>query len=429
MEIEVPDERFARVKDVNQMPDLDFLKDEKLNCNGVFSELRRKLEDHFMKPKCMHQEKSPRWRSILYNSLLTCLREVTFESDPNEQSSMLDRVQKWYKKKTERPTSVSSVKPPPRTALSPMPFDHPRIELKKSEVVKPIEGKSLSPARLGLQSPQAWVPRRDTDLAKPFVTPPGTSSLIQGNLLQRFHDYQMRKVKQLRSVIVDRKNMSGWSRGKSRHEEDSTFITEQSLKLSSRDTSPLRTNTSIEWQKQTTSLMSVPSPLLVDLRSDYASTKTPTSTTAESTVERVARFRQRHAELLNVSEESPARTQKYASISMYRSQADSFTVEVKRPRTPSHTPIAQRPESRPIQASSLSPLRRSRIMEINEVKRKLAQANMPCTFRVLKDGLMEPESLPASMLTPQSLPQGGELLQSNPFFFAGKKKKKLKRKK
>jgi len=63
------------------------------------------------------------------------------------------------------------------------------------------------------------------------------------------------------------------------------------------------------------------------------------------------------------------------------------------------------------------------------VKRKLALANLPCTYRQLTDGLMEPGDLPAHMLTPQSLPQGGELLHSNPYFNLSKpKKRKAKRK-
>lgn len=408
------------------MPDLDFLKEEKLNRSVTFRELRSQVERHFAKDQdSMHPEKSPRWRSVLYNSLLTCLREVAFTTDGEEQGKMLKRVQKWYLRKTNRAVSAPRGK---RSLVIPettQVYSFAKGDLKASPSISKPE-RSESP----IKSPITPLPVREKDSPKPFLSPQIPAVIDEARIMSRLHDYQHRKIKEIRSILVEKREVERWSLSKSRQEANSSFCTEQLSRRSPIDRNPAHILEPVDLKMRSTDIS--PAPLLVDLRNDFTCLKGNKTVTVASAKDRVTQFRLKHSKLLQLSEESPSDRRFPVSLAFYRSKKEADeSVEVRRPMTPAHPAITQTAVQVASELSrSLSPLRKAKLVELVEVKRKLAQANLPCTYRVLIDGLMEPGDLPAHMLTPQSLPQGGEMLHSNPFFtFGNKKKGKVKRKK
>lgn len=408
------------------MPDLDFLKEEKLNRSVTFRELRGQVERHFAKDQgAMHPEKSPRWRSVLYNSLLTCLREVAFTTDGDEQGEMLKRVHKWYLRKTNRAFSAPRVKRSLAIPETTQVYSFAKGGLKAAPSV-PRPERSESP----IKSPATPLPGREKDSPKPFLTPQIPAVIDEARIMSRLHDYQHRKLKEIRSILVEKRQVERWTLSKSRQEANSSFCTEQLSRRSPIDSNPTHLPEPVGLKMRSTDIS--PAPLLVDLRNDFVSSKGSKTVTIASAGDRVAQFRQKHSKLLQLSDESPNNRHFPVSLAFYRSKEETDeSVEVKRPMTPAHPAIMQTAAQVKSELSrSLSPLRKAKLVELVEVKRKLAQANLPCTYRVLIDGLMEPGDLPAHMLTPQSLPQGGELLHSNPYFTSGSKKKgKVKRKK
>lgn len=403
----------------SQMPDLDFLREEKLNRSSTFRELRSQVEHHFAKDQgAMHPEKSPRWRSVLYNSLLTCLREVAFTTDGKEQAEMLRRVHKWYLRKTNRAFSAPRVaRPVP--VLETLSYSFAKSGFAPTPLKIPVE-RSESPVK----SPVTPLSVREKDSQRAFMRPQMPAVVNEARIMSRLQDYQHRKLKEIRSILVEKRQVEQWTLKKSRLEADSSFFTEQMSRHSPLD-SQIRDLSPSTLQSRPTNVS--PGPILVDFRSDYAPYKGNSAVNAASADAKVAQFRQKHCKLLQLSEESEGKRQFSGSLAFYRREE---TVEVERPRTPAHSDMNQTPVQVKIELSrSLSPLRKAKLEELVAVKRKLALANLPCTYRQLTNGLMEPGDLPAHMLTPQSLPQGGELLHSNPFFNSGKpKKRKSKRK-
>jgi len=406
----------------SQMPDLDFLREEKLNRSSTFRELRSQVEHHFAKDQgAMHPEKSPRWRSVLYNSLLTCLREVAFTTDGKEQGEMLRRVHKWYLRKTNRAFSAPRVTRPAPVSGTPV-----YSFVKGGRTAVPTQFISERSESTG-KSPATPLSLREKDSPRAFLSPQMPVIVDEARIMSRLHDYQHRKLKEIRSILVEKRQVEQWTLKKSRLEADSSFFTEQMSRRSPTHT-PIRDLDPLDLKSRPTDAS--PGPVIVNLMNDYASNKGSSAVTVASASAKVAQFRQKHCKLLQLSEESESRRQFPGSLAFYRREETGESVEVERPRTPAHSGMSQTPAQVKIELSrSLSPLRKAKLEELTAVKRKLALANLPCTYRQLTDGLMEPGDLPAHMLTPQSLPQGGELLHSNPYFNLSKpKKRKAKRK-
>ena len=405
----------GRHLETGKMPDLDFLRDERLNQSATFRDLRSQVEHHFTSPVSpLHPEKSPRWRSILYNSLLTCLREVTFTSDEKEQEKMLIRVQKWFLRKTNRnysATRLSKASPSPHSPVytfpkSSFPLTSPSVTTNRSD--SPTKSFSVSP-----------YPSRTLDTSRPFITPQLPDiSIDETRIATRLREYQQRKMTEMRTILVDKREIGHWSVGKSRLEAESSFCVEQKRRKSPGNVREIRRKGEGIVEK---------GPILVDLREETGEERENTVTGAK-----VSQYRQRHSNLLQLYDDSPRRRPVPLSLAFYRplvpaSLDDTLpSPSIPAPLTP--IPLSTSPP-KPHLSQSLSPLRKAKLVELAEVKRKLAHGNLPCTYRVLRDGLMEPGDLPESLLTPQSLPQGGELLMSNPFFVSSKKKRKVKRRK
>ena len=78
--------------------------------------------------------------------------------------------------------------------------------------------------------------------------------------------------------------------------------------------------------------------------------------------------------------------------------------------------------------TSISPRRKSELLQINEIKRKLANRNVPVSAKCLENGLSLYEDLPNEIVTPKYWPKGGELLIKEPIRQIRVKSTKMKRK-
>lgn len=377
-----------RAADPSRLPELAFLRSPELNQSLIFQQLRSELEGLY--------SPTGHWapkEAVLYTSLLACLREAAFTEDLEEREAALERVQQWFGRKRGRARVAK------KTNEDREKWDvRSRAGLRRSEVQSELETRSLSPYQPGLSLlPQ--IPTHDCEIP-PHLFPVTTPAVaVEGSLLERWQSYQHRKHREVRSLYITQYRTTHAVR-----DSDSFFLT------AGEDVATAETLPAEETEG---TVCVTPPPALVDLRNDYLSTQKNSGAGTSEVVEERLKHRvssQRRSTASSLSHYSP--------------------LIAHRPRTPTHSAILYKGIDQPIRPTSLGPLNRAALREVDDIKRKLVQRALPCTYRTLQQGLLEPESLPASFLTPQNLPTGGELLMSNPFLKLGKsKKRKLKRKK
>lgn len=375
--------------DRTRLPELSFLRTPELNESLRFRQLRSELERLYQPSGTQNTREG-----VLYTSLLACLREAAFTPDREEREAALERIQTWLNRKRGR---ISVVRQGKREGDDGNSWRRTSF-LRRSEVISGLESRSLSPYTRGKSQVPSAGSQIPVDLFP--VTPPPV--MDDGKLLERWQEHQQQQSREARSRYISRAKPT---------QAINDLTTDESFFLTTGGETPLITQPT-EMTDGGGKAVSPP-PLLVDLRRDFLSSSKPgVGGTIEGIEERL----------------------KHKDHTQRRSTASSLShytpVHIQRPRTPSHSVISSKPNSKPIQPSSLSPIRRAVLTEIDDIKRKLVQKAAPCTYRTLQLALLEPEMLPVSQLTPQNLPVGGELLMSNPFLTLGRrKKKKMKRKK
>ncbi len=378
-----------RVTDLTRLPELAFLRYPELNQSCVFQQLRSELEALYS-PTGLWAPKE----AVLYTSLLACMREAAFTEGKEEREAVLGRVQEWYRRKRGQEQVVKKRNNERWDVRS------SRRGLRRSQVISELDARSLSPQQCGL-SPLPQIPAHNVEFPSslfPTTTPAFTA---EGSILKRWQEHQQRKHREARSFYISQRRDGNADRDLT---PDSFFLT-----TTGEETCTTEAQLVEEEKVECVS----PPPALVDLRSDYLSSQ---KATGVGTAEAGEDHRKHRV--------STQRRSTASSLSHYS------PLIVNRPRTPTHSAITRKAIDKPILPNSISPLHRATLCEVDDIKRKLVQKALPCSYRTLQQGLLEPERLPASLLTPQYLPTGGELLMSNPFFNLGKgKKRKLKRKK
>ena len=379
-----------RVTDFTRLPELAFLRSPELNQSCVFQQLRSELEALYS-PTGLWAPKE----AVLYTSLLACMREAAFTEGKEEREAVLGRVQEWYRRKRGQDPVVKKRNDDERWDVR-----RSRRGLRRSQVISELDARSLSPQQCGLSLiPQ--VPAHNVEFPSSLfpITTPAVNA--EGSIFERWQEHQHHKHREARSFYISQRRAGCADRN----------LTPDSFFLTTNEEETCTTEAQLVEEGKVDCVS--PPPALVDLRSDYLSSQKAAGTGTAEAVEDQRKHRvstQRRSTASSLSHYSP--------------------LIVHRPRTPTHAAITRRTIDKPIQPSSISPLHRATLCEVDDIKRKLVQKALPCSYRTLQQGLLEPERLPASLLTPQYLPTGGELLMSNPFLSLGKgKKRKLKRKK
>lgn len=112
--------------------------------NKIFRYLKSELELYYKeKPKpqkfhTLHPEKSVIWKEHFYLNLQALLNEVTFTSDSQIKTYLLDKVYKWYAEKSQRPLEAPKTVP---VFIAKPEIEYPLILQNIESTISPVKPK------------------------------------------------------------------------------------------------------------------------------------------------------------------------------------------------------------------------------------------------------------------------------------------------
>ena len=194
-------------------PELAALSVLPLSSHPKYLFLTNLLSQHFSaqspgKPPSNSSEKSPKWKEVLYSSLLKLLTELTFLDDKQEIKAGLERIYQWFTTKTHLSIDIPPIRP-----LSTLVEDHEK-------------GLNPSPNRPFLPGIDAF-PTLEARIKSPCKSPPALSALVSAYLhrtsphtkLKNQDKWQGKPLKTRKSEDVSHRYIRKWSIHKAKREE------------------------------------------------------------------------------------------------------------------------------------------------------------------------------------------------------------------
>lgn len=153
-------------------------------------------------------EKSPKWKEVLYSSLLKLLTELTFLSDKQEIKAGLERIYHWFTTKTHLSIDISPIRP-----LSTLAIDREN-------------GLNPSPNRPFLPGIDEF-PTLEARIKSPCKSPPALSDLVKAyihrtsprDMVKSEGKWQGKAIKTRKSEDISHKYIRKWSIHKAKREE------------------------------------------------------------------------------------------------------------------------------------------------------------------------------------------------------------------
>ena len=369
-----------------EIPELKLLTTSRLATNATFLALRGHLERFYRskdRGKSLHPGKSLQWIAVLYSSLFSSLLDITKHTEEGTQLSHLDEVQKWFMKRSCSAGRLSD--PPQHDCFVTRPRDNSASQASQS----PPSKRSLTPTVVNVHScPDS---RRPSD----------QWTKCDARVIEALEN----SFAQLKTARSHQRNLDLWRRRKSRHDEEFLSKVEKSL---------LVARTAVPERK----------------RYRTPSTSAETSAVKQPPLVQCQQWKPQNEEQSEPAEEAfPAVMSKMQRIrvtnrSVYQDVCSSGYYHYK--FLDSMSAYHPREEDGRSANSVSRSLDVSEGLAVSDIRKKLARARVPCSYRALTFALSKPADIPADALR---LPEGGEYLSSNPFFAAAKTKAKGKRRK
>lgn len=347
-------------------PELDALSSLPFATHPHFLFLTQSLHHHYYRPTSS-PGKSPRWKEVLYCSLLKLLTELTFLQDTEEMRVGLERIYVWFTRKThlsiDTPHRLSTPATEPESLFNPAPN---RPVLSGIDAFPTLDARIKSPCK---------TPPPLAERVKAYIqrTNPPLSHTQKRSLGQKTASWLQRNSQTRKSDLVGQKYVRQWSIHKSKREERA--VSKSEFRSNRRKTTPF----SLDLPRKSPQEGTIP---YVDLR--------PGKDSLEES---------------SIGADSPLFCGK---IQRLRRKYRLFS-----PDSPTNSPLSRTP--RPIPASPGPD-------SVIDIRRKLATRQVACSYRGLSLGLSPPG--PLEGFSPAFLPEGGEYLTVNPFSQLGKEKKR-----
>lgn len=152
-------------------------------------------------------DKSPKWKEVLYSSLLKLLTELTFLRDKQEIRAGLERIYQWFSMKTHLSIDISPIRP-----LSTLAIDHE---------------KGLNPSNRPFLHGIDAFPTLEARIKSPCKSPPALSTLVKAYIhrtnphskVKNQYKRPEKAVKTRKSEEISHTYIRKWSINKAKIEE------------------------------------------------------------------------------------------------------------------------------------------------------------------------------------------------------------------